>query len=592
MSSSYPFRIGLANDTVSRLEKYYPEEMKVFLKKICLSRERSGQPGLAYSGKQLEKILRKLDLLERLLGESADQHVARSLVKYLHVLEKLYKCVVKKHLDPSYKSVFSEFRRQFDTLFYSGLMNFTPKTHFVYDHYEFIMDHTQQSLHLADCSGLEATHSRLSKADKIHSTVISQEIGERIHIEKSLQLITFYNSKNCGFLPAQNIEMPVGQETGQNDNLCVFCLKDMTHQNRRMLKCSHIACRDCFENQMQSSMSENMLDNGLNCQDIHEFFYNMAPDVECCKCHQITTLDEVLEEQLTTPSTPSTPDDNNNGIQRVHASYCKLHNERLELFCDTCNSMICESCLTSDIHQTHVLKATSDVASNVKENIKKSLSLISLKKQGFGRSRKIIENKISEFSTQKNKLNGQILELKHNIIEIIEKKFSELCKDLSEKTSSKLEILESYKEFLDTSQQEADECVGILNGILFSEESEMIIEKKDELNTEVRKIIQLKPTDSNRNTMEFIKLDLSFRGIEGQSILSNLKEDVGKTVNQLKIESQETTTFLPPSNSLVVSSQIHPQEDQNAVETLNTEIDQAAESQLTGGGKFLISHLG
>ena len=111
----------------------------------------------------------------------------------------------------------------------------------------------------------------------------------------------------------------------------------------------------------------------------------MAPDVECCKCHQITTLDEVLEEQLTTPSTP---DDNNNGIQRVHASYCKLHNERLELFCDTCNSMICESCLTSDIHQTHVLKATSDVASNVKENIKKSLSLISLKKQGFGRSRK------------------------------------------------------------------------------------------------------------------------------------------------------------------------------------------------------------
>ena len=92
--------------------------------------------------------------------------------------------------------------------------------------------------------------------------------------------------------------------------------------------------------------------------------------------------------------------------------------------------------------------------------------------------------------------------------------------------------------------------------------------------------------------MEFIKLDLSFRGIEGESILSNLKEDVGKTVNQLKIESQETTTFLPPSNSLVVSSQIHPQEDQNAVETLNTEIDQAAESQLTGGGKFLISHLG
>ena len=103
----------------------------------------------------------------------------------------------------------------------------------------------------------------------------------------------------------------------------------MTHQNRRMLKCSHIACRDCFENQMQSSMSENMLDNGLNCQDIHEFFYNMAPDVECCKCHQITTLDEVLEEQLTTPSTP---DDNNNGILRVHASYCKLHNERLKLF--------------------------------------------------------------------------------------------------------------------------------------------------------------------------------------------------------------------------------------------------------------------
>ena len=47
-----------------------------------------------------------------------------------------------------------------------------------------------------------------------------------------------------------------------------------------------------------------------------------------------------------------------------------------------------------------------------------------------------------------------------------------------------------------------------------------------------------------------------------------------------------------PPYSLVVSSQIPPQQDQNAVKTLNTEIDQAAESQLTGGGKFLISHLG
>ena len=61
----YSLRIGLANDAISSLEKHYPVQMKNYLRKLCLSRVRGGQPGLNFSGKQLDKIYRNLDLLER-----------------------------------------------------------------------------------------------------------------------------------------------------------------------------------------------------------------------------------------------------------------------------------------------------------------------------------------------------------------------------------------------------------------------------------------------------------------------------------------------------------------------------------------------
>ena len=114
---------------------------------------------------------------------------------------------------------------------------------------------------------------------------------------------------------------------------------------------------------------------------------------------------------------------------------------------------------------------------------------------------------------------GQIYELKKIICEVITNRCEELCKGVTEKTTDKLDLFESCKEFLDSSQEEADKCVRMINKIMSSEDSE-IIEKKDILGSEAQRIIQLKDTPCNKVAMEF-KLDLSFKGIEErQSILS------------------------------------------------------------------------
>ena len=50
------------------------------------------------------------------------------------------------------------------------------------------MDITNESLYLADTSGLESCHSRLSAEEKTHNMKISHEVGTGIHILKSLKL--------------------------------------------------------------------------------------------------------------------------------------------------------------------------------------------------------------------------------------------------------------------------------------------------------------------------------------------------------------------------------------------------------------------
>ena len=114
---------------------------------------------------------------------------------------------------------------------------------------------------------------------------------------------------------------------------------------------------------------------------------------------------------------------------------------------------------------------------------------------------------------------GQIYELKKIICEVITNRCEELCKGVTEKTTDKLDLFESCKEFLDSSQREVDKCVRMINKIMSSEDSE-IIENKDILGSEAQRIIQLKDTPCNKVAMEF-KLDLSFKGIEErQSLLS------------------------------------------------------------------------
>ena len=58
-------RIGLVNDVLSILEDRYPCVIKEFLEMLSLERERGRQPGLMFSGKQLEKILKNTSDLHR-----------------------------------------------------------------------------------------------------------------------------------------------------------------------------------------------------------------------------------------------------------------------------------------------------------------------------------------------------------------------------------------------------------------------------------------------------------------------------------------------------------------------------------------------
>ena len=198
-------------------------------------------------------------------------------------------------------------------------------------------------------------------------------------------------------------DVPEAHGTG-TETLCVFCSEKCANMCPKLLTCLHSSCAACFSRKIRESIRDN---SNNDIVDLDGNDIQMAPDVSCAICKTTTSEDEVMDNVFaaTDPGDDDLNDnDDQNQIcysceensmatskcedceeflcndcvrahQRVkmtkdhkisllqisghsaslsHLNYCSIHkNEKLTLYCETCDKLNCRDCQLSELCRHH-----------------------------------------------------------------------------------------------------------------------------------------------------------------------------------------------------------------------------------------------
>lgn len=142
---------------------------------------------------------------------------------------------------------------------------------------------------------------------------------------------------------------------------CSVCLSDFT--DPMTLSCEHSFCRECITGHMQASLGPSACPE---CQRP----YN-AEDLKSSRLlrNMTSTVREHLAEQKSDRSTFKERTQTLNSPEVERMLICSEHDEKLKLFCETDQKLVCVICRDGDKHKGHVFKPVKEAAQINKVNL-------------------------------------------------------------------------------------------------------------------------------------------------------------------------------------------------------------------------------
>jgi hypothetical protein len=406
----------------------------------------------------------------------------------------------------------------------------------------------------------------------------------------SMDRDNFYRDDSEGMSDALSIrsyseqndpEPLVGTET-----TCVFCNRRCGETKPKLLTCLHSACSPCFDEKIRISIRDNSANDvvDLDGEDIQ-----MAPEVTCPICKATTSEDEVMDNYFASADDgedEETPDEDQhlcnsceenaiatskcndceeylcNDCVRAHQrvkmtkdheitvvatssnstanlNYCDVHrNEKLTLFCESCDTLNCRDCQLSERHRNHKYRYSHEVAPEIKSQLMQSVSDIKLKRNGLEESRQLLSTKLQEVNIKENSLLGQLRETKAYLVSKIENRHKELVTEVTKMCREKRKLLEGRKSTLDRTYWQADYGITFVNNVMSGNvtDEKMLLTKK----MMSRQMKRLRRANNSVNLsppeME-MKLDLYFQHFTGQSLHTNLDSVLKMVMSDIKISA-------------------------------------------------------
>ncbi|SPP82568.1 transcription intermediary factor 1-alpha isoform X2 [Drosophila guanche] len=194
------------------------------------------------------------------------------------------------------------------------------------------------------------------------------------------------------------------------------------------------------------------------------------------KDHTIKPKDEANNEQLAGTS----------GVDKLHM--CQLHTqEKLSLFCETCDKLTCRDCQLSD-HRDHKYKFAHEIATESRQALSTLVSEINYKRFLLSSATKVIDDRQQLIHDKKKDLIKEITAMAVKITNTVNTRGKQLIMRLNEVCDSKLKVLVEKKETLQLLSDNTDHCIEFMQNALDKGSDFAILSSKKSLVRHLQKL--------------------------------------------------------------------------------------------------------
>ena len=241
---------------------------------------------------------------------------------------------------------------------------------------------------------------------------------------------------------------------------CSICLD--TYTDPKILQCFHVFCRQCL---VPLGVRDQQGQLSLTCPTCRQVTPISARGVASLQsAFTINNLLEILEDSAkkleNAPATPerATPTDLNPVSK---ASHCFVHKDKeLELYCETCEELICYKCVTkSGKHHSHDYEELNVAFEKYKKKIMSSLEPMEKQVTTIKKALALIEQCRGEISDQRVAIEDNIHVTFRRLREVLTVRETELIDHLHKITQGKLKGLAAKRDQIETTLAKLDSCL-------------------------------------------------------------------------------------------------------------------------------------
>ncbi|XP_010224116.1 PREDICTED: tripartite motif-containing protein 66 [Tinamus guttatus] len=316
---------------------------------------------------------------------------------------------------------------------------------------------------------------------------------------------------------------------------CLVCRWDLRRRSPRMLPCLHSFCKDCLPDLIQGysyipTEYEVIYEGILSCpvckqtcfardvventflKDFPTGYSAMAKSCSMCKekrpAHSLCTS---CNKWLCSSCTEEHRHNKETGDQFLSSSmkgcsatedeasglclFCPMHTqELLKLFCETCDTLMCHSCLLTE-HKEHRFRHLDEALRNQRVILENVIAKVEEKKNGIQISAKQIEDRLLEVKHLYKKVENQIKMAKMVLMNEISKRTNILLEQLERITNERKHKLEQQLQGIVVLSRQVEHVQNFISWAVCSKNSIPFLFSKELIVFQIQRLL-----DTNCNT--------------------------------------------------------------------------------------------
>jgi tripartite motif-containing protein 2/3/tripartite motif-containing protein 71 len=271
---------------------------------------------------------------------------------------------------------------------------------------------------------------------------------------------------------------------------CAVCLE--TYTDPKLLRCHHIFCEKCLKPLVREKQ-------GLLV-------------VPCPACRQETPIpangvtglpsafyiNQILEIRNTLQGW--------DGRERV--DHCSVHDKELELYCETCEELVCSHCVfRGQAHHSHFYALVSESFEKYKAEISPSLAPLDDHLLTINKTLQSIDKNCVRIFDQREVIEQNIHDTIRQLHDVLEVRRTELIRQLHSIVEEKLKGISMHREQLEISQAQISSCLEVIRESLKVGSQNEVLETRGTMLKQVNELASSFRLDSGRHD---IKADINF----------------------------------------------------------------------------------